>query len=93
MCSPPSFYIKFSLKKLKVYEGRGTGAWRPRVRCEGRGPYNPNTLLYVTICNICDFFYIGKTEELTQYMQKHVIYPNNSNFKKNAQNIYELAQK
>ena len=41
--------------------------------------------MYVLICNNCDFFYIGKTEELKQRTRKHksdVIHPNNSNCKK-----------
>ena len=27
--------------------------------------------LYVLICNNCDFFYIGQTEELKQRIRKH----------------------
>ena len=41
-------------------------------------------VLYVLICNNCDFFYIGQTEELKQRTRKHksdVIHPNNSNCK------------
>ena len=40
---------------------------------------------YVLICNNCDFFYIGQTEELKQRTRKHksdVNHPNNSNCKK-----------
>ena len=42
-------------------------------------------VLYVLICNNCDFFYIRQTEELKQRTRKHksdVIYSNNSNCKK-----------
>ena len=42
-------------------------------------------VLYVLICNNCDFFYIGKTEELKQHTRKHksdAIPPNNNNCKK-----------
>ena len=39
-------------------------------------------VLYVLVCNNCDFFYTGQTEELKQRTQKHksdIIYPNSSN--------------
>ena len=42
-------------------------------------------VLYVLICNNCDFFCIEQTEELKQRTQKHksdVIHPNNSNCNK-----------
>ena len=42
-------------------------------------------VLYILICNNCDFFYIGQTEELKQRTRKHkwdIIHPNNSNCKK-----------
>ena len=47
-------------------------------------------ILYVLICNNCDFFYIGQTEELKQHTQKHksdVIHPNNSNCKKYSEHL------
>ena len=46
-------------------------------------------VLYALICNNCDFFHIGQTEELKQRLQKHksdIIHPNDSNCK-NVQNI------
>ena len=52
-------------------------------------------VLYILICNNCDFFYIGQTKELKQRTRKHksdVIYPNNSNCKKCSEHL-ELAQK
>ena len=46
------------------------------------------TVTVILIVIICNFFYIGKTEELKQHTGKHksdVIHPNNSNWK-NVQN-------
>ena len=45
-------------------------------------------VLYILICNNCDFFYIGQIEELKQRTRKYksdVIHPNNSNCKKYAE--------
>ena len=47
-------------------------------------------VLYILICNNCDFFYIGQTEELKQRTRKHksdVIHPNNSNCKKCSEHL------
>ena len=47
-------------------------------------------VLYVRICNNCDFFYIGQTEELKQHTRKHksdLIHPSNSNCKKCWQHL------
>ena len=46
--------------------------------------------LYVHICNNCDFFYIGKTEELKQRTRKHksdVIHPHSSHCKKCSEHL------
>ena len=47
-------------------------------------------VVHVLICNNCDFFYIGQTEELKQCTQKHksdVIHPNNSECKKCSEHL------
>ena len=47
-------------------------------------------VLYVLIWNVCDFFDIGKIEELKQRTGKHksdVLHPNNSNCKKCAEHL------
>ena len=47
-------------------------------------------VLYAFICNNCDFFYIGQTEELKQRPRKnksHLIRPNNSNCKKYLEHL------
>ena len=47
-------------------------------------------VLYVLICNNCDYFYIGQTEELKQHTRKHksdVIHLNNSNCKKSFEHL------
>ena len=47
-------------------------------------------VLYVLICNKCDFLYIGQTEELKERTQKHrsdVIHPNHSNCKKCSEHL------
>ena len=47
-------------------------------------------VLYVLICNNCDFFSIEQTEELKQRTQKHksdVIHPNNSNCNKCSEHL------
>ena len=52
-------------------------------------------VLYVLICNNCDFFYIGQTEELKQSTQKHksdVIHPNNSNCRKSSKHLRTLSK-
>ena len=47
-------------------------------------------ILYVLICNNCDFFYIGQTEEFKQRTWKHkpyVIHPSNSKCKKCSEHL------
>ena len=47
-------------------------------------------VLYVLICNNCDFFYIGQTEELklrTRKQKSDVIHPNNRNSKKCSEHL------
>ena len=47
-------------------------------------------VLYVHICNNCDLFYIGQTEDLKQRTRKHksdVSHPNNSNCKKCSEHL------
>ena len=47
-------------------------------------------VLYVLICNNCEFFYNGRTEELKQRTRKHkshVFHPNNSNCKKCSEHL------
>ena len=47
-------------------------------------------VLYVLICNNCEFFYIEQTDELKQRTQKHksdLIHPNNSNCKKCSEHL------
>ena len=47
-------------------------------------------VLYVLICNSCNFFYIGQTEELKQLTRKHksdVIDPNKSNCKNCSEHL------
>ena len=47
-------------------------------------------VVHVLICNNCDFFYIGQTEELKQCTRKHkldVIHPNNSKCKKCSEHL------
>ena len=43
-------------------------------------------VLYVLICNNCDLFYIGQTEELIKH-KSYVIHPNNSNWKKCSEHL------
>ena len=46
--------------------------------------------MFILICNNCDFFYIGETEELKQRTKKHkldVIHHNNGNCKKCSQHL------
>ena len=52
--------------------------------------YKSKNVSYVLICNNCDFFYIGQTEELKQCTQKHkldVIHPYNSKCKKCSEHL------
>ena len=47
-------------------------------------------VLCVLICNNCDFFYIGQTEELKQRTRKQksdVVHPNNSNSKNCSEHL------
>ena len=47
-------------------------------------------VLYVLICDNCDFFYIGQTEELKRHTRKRksdIIHPNNSNCKKCSEHL------
>ena len=47
-------------------------------------------VLCTIICNNCDFFYIGQTEEVKQRIRKHksdVIHPNKSNCKKCSEHL------
>ena len=66
----------------------------PKINCWlGVISRDSKDVLFVLICNNCDFFYTGQTEELKQRMLIHksnVIHPNKSNCK-NVQNICKLA--
>ena len=47
-------------------------------------------VLYILICNNCDFLYIGQTEELKQRKRKHksdAIHLSNSNSKKCSEHL------
>ena len=61
-----------------------TWQYKRSFRCDSKD------VSYVVICNNCDFFYIGQTEELKQRTRKHksdVIHPTNSNCKKRSEHL------
>ena len=68
MCYPPSGYIILSLRKLKLYGGRGI-----EIRVGDQGPDNPNTLLATKICINCHtwVFHLILSQIIRIYGFKH----------------------
>ena len=68
ICYPPWGYIIFSLRKLKLYGGRGTD-----IRVGDQGPDNSNTLLATKICINCHtwVFHLILSQIIRIYGFKH----------------------
>ena len=84
-----------SIKKMAILKNVYLFLSNPKRNCwlgtiDAFSICDSKDVLYVLICNKCDFFYIGQTEELKQHTRKHksdVIHPNNSNCKTSSEHL------
>ena len=57
--------------------------------------YDSKDVLYILICNNCDYFYLGKTMDFKQRIRKHksdVKHPQNSTCRECAEHLRDCAK-